>query len=285
MQPYHEMTTAQARAYLEQFMSEMDAGRERLADTLRERGADPVLAHDLTPGSLHLIWEAVSPLLAWQDGYTPPDSMLPWIQSSLEGLGDLDALPSWVATVGGPIDFSPDTLWIIDGVGRHLGNVMVASVPGMRWDVGHHRIRAYVHRNKPVVIDPEGADLNPLEVAAIVTARSLDGLLDSGSNSPWDSFVMRAAYSRPTTTSGAPTEATALAPSGCGCGEHIDEVAGLAVPFAASGVAGEHSDTPVTVADLVEWERWQSRRLRTSRAAGCCGSATRPASTTTTTHP
>ncbi len=98
------MTSAQARAYFGQFMSEMDASRDRLARTLRERGVDPGLADDLTPGSLDPMWEALSPLLAWQDGWEP-DEMKPWARPTLEALGDPDALPSWVATVGGPIDF------------------------------------------------------------------------------------------------------------------------------------------------------------------------------------
>lgn len=249
------MTTAQARAYFEQFMSEMDASRERLANTLREQGADPGLAYDPTPQSLDPIWWALSPLLAWQDGWTPTPSGLP--RPTMAALGDLDALPSWVSTVGGPIEFSPSTIWIIDGVGRHLGNVMVASVPPSQWSVGHHRIRAYVYQNRPVITAPETADVNPLGLVAVLASRTLEGVYKSGDTSPWPLDVEIAAQAPAET--GVPTpqkspEPASPAVDGCTCGEHLVDVAEQVVPFAASGEAKDSGDSPVGVADLVAAE-------------------------------
>lgn len=255
MQSYHEMTVTQARTYFEQFMSEMNASRERLAATLRERGVDPELLHDLSPQSLDPMWRALTPLLAWQDGWEPSPSGLP--RPTLEALGDLDALPSWVATVGGPIQFSPSTIWIIDGVGRHLGNVMSASVPGTQWSVGHHRIRAYVHQNKPVITAPETADLDPFEMVSVIASKTLRGAFETSDRSPWDLYVAIAAQAQ--TNAGGPTaqklpEPSSGAVTDCDCGEHLDDIAGLMVPLADPSEAEGSGYSSVTVADLVDAE-------------------------------
>lgn len=119
----------------------------------------------------------------------------PWFQPTLEALGDLDALPSWLEPIAGPIWLSPSTLWIVDGVGRHLGNVMVATVHGMRWNVGPNRARTN-YRNQPVVTDRDGEDHNPLEGVTVVASRNLEELRNNGPESPRDYYEMRAAYWR-----------------------------------------------------------------------------------------
>lgn len=246
------MTTAEARAYFRQFMSEMDASRERLADTLREQGADPGLANDLTPQSLDPIWRALSPLLAWQEGWKPSPTRRP--RPTLEALGDLDALPSWVPTVGGPIRFSPSTIWIIDGVGRHLGNVMVASVRGNQWDVGYNRIRAYVHQNRPVITAPDAADMNPLGAVSVIASKTLEGETQDGDGSPWDLYVAIAAQAQAEVDVSSAKPATDAAVATCDCGEHLRQVAEQIVPLAASSEAKNLTGSPVSVADLVEAE-------------------------------
>lgn len=248
------MTTAQARVYFEQFMSEMDGSRDRLADTLRTQGADPALVHDFSPDSLKTIWAAVSPLLAMFDGYTEPDPMQPWLESTLESLGDPSTLPSWLR-FGSP-GFAPATLWIIDGVGRHLGNVIVTNVPGMRWSVGPNRVRS-AYRNWPVVTDQDGEDHNPFEGVRISASRTLEGRTHVGMSSPWEFYEMRAAFWRPDTRAAVESAASVFppVPSGCKCGEHLGELTEQQIiPYAASQVADEPTDSVVTVADLVTWE-------------------------------
>lgn len=171
------MTRDQASAYLEQFLEEMPASRERLAQTLERHGADPALAEDLTPASLNPMWDALSPLLAWQDGYVPPSPAEPPPPLRLEALGDLDALPSWLWSNSASIRLSPESMWLMDGMGRHLGNVLVAVTPGMRWSVGRHRIRAYVYQNHPVVTaNPgHGDDDHPLHSVGIIAKKYLKG--------------------------------------------------------------------------------------------------------------
>ena len=90
---------------------------------------------------------------------------------------------------------SPTTLWVVDGVGRHLGNVMVATIPGMRWSIGPNRVRTN-YRNQPVVTDQGDEDHNPLRGVATVASRNLKGLANNGPDSPWDYYEMRAAYWR-----------------------------------------------------------------------------------------
>jgi hypothetical protein len=253
VQRYHEMTRAQARAYFEQFMSEMDASRDRLAATLRGQGADPALAYDLTPESLDPMWEALSPLLAWQDGWEPSPTGRP--RPTLEALGDLDALPSWLEPIAGPIRFSPSSIWILDGLGRHLGNAMVATVPGWQWSVGYHRIRAYAEQNRPVITAPESADINPIGVVTVIASRTLQRITYSWStSSPWELYNVLAAQARAGDTSLASPAAGPVGVSGCGCGEHLTDVARLRVPFAGSSEGEAPGDETVTVGDLVAWD-------------------------------
>ncbi len=137
-------------------------------------------------------------------------------------------------------------------MGRHLGNVLVATVLGMRWAVGHHRNRAYIFQNQPVVTDGDGGDHNPLHSVAVIASKNLEGLTN-GPASPRRYYDMRAAVSTPDAHHKSPAAATSTSAIGCGCSEHLDEVAGLTVPVATTTEADEPTDTPVTVADLVEW--------------------------------
>ena len=60
---------------------------------------------------------------------------------------------------------------------------MVANLPGLRWAVGRHRIRAYVNQNHPVVIDTSGeiADRHPMEAVGNVVWKYLGGEVGVGS--------------------------------------------------------------------------------------------------------
>lgn len=175
------MSRRQAGDYLNQFLSEMPASRERFAAALERHGASPHLAEDTSPSSLLPVWEALSPSLAWQDDYRPDPPTRADILRWIEELGDLDALPSWLFEDSAAISLSPDTIWLVDGLGRHLGNVLSAQVPNMRWAVGRHRNRNYVYQNHPIITtDPgTGQDHHPLESTAIIIRRHLRGEGDS----------------------------------------------------------------------------------------------------------
>ena len=92
---FHSMTKPEAEAHLEEFLGEMAASREGQAATLERHDGDPAWVEDPTPASLDPMWETLSPLLALQDGYHP-DPEHPEIGPTVEALGDLDALPSWL---------------------------------------------------------------------------------------------------------------------------------------------------------------------------------------------
>ena len=144
---------------------------------------------------------------------------------------------------------------------------MVASVPPSLWNVGHHRIRAYVHQNRPVITATESADVNPVGVVSVIASKTLQGAYQSTERSPWDLYVAIAAQAQ--TEAGGPTPQRSPEPAsptvtGCACGEHLVEVAEQVVPFAAAGEAENAVDTPVTVADLVEAETLGRRKSRTS---------------------
>lgn len=181
MRNYFEMTRAEADDYLAVFLTEMPASRRRLADTLAQHGADPGLADEFTPASLDPIWNALTPLFAWQDLYLPPDPMTqPSAVAPLEGLGDLTELPSWFTDKGGYglEHFSPRTLWLIDGIARHLGNVLVEH-DNFAWAVGHGPQRGnahYAYQNQPIVLGKgHGNDWSTLMSSAVLISRELDG--------------------------------------------------------------------------------------------------------------
>ncbi|WP_210651813.1 hypothetical protein [Nocardioides sp. SYSU D00065] len=176
MPDYASLTPEQADAYIARFMAEMDASRQRLADALERQGVDPALARDFTPGSLDAIWAPLIPLLEWQGRYQAPQPPhRPAAVSPLDGLGDLDALPSWFTADGGHglQRFSPTTLWVIDGVARHLGNVLAVE-HGWAWQVGHGPTAGFAYENQPVVAG--GGDLwSPLMTTAVLVGRHLNG--------------------------------------------------------------------------------------------------------------
>ena len=172
---FHALSRQEAQSYLDQFRTEMPSSAARLAETLREQGADPALVGELDPSSLDKIWDAVAPLASWQDLYqpaSPPDRWSP--VAPVEGLGDLDALPSWFTTSTGYglEHFSPRTLWIMDGVARHLGNVL-EHTEGWEWKVGRGR-SGYVFQNQPVIAGPLN-EHSPLMSMAVIVSRHLKG--------------------------------------------------------------------------------------------------------------
>lgn len=179
MRDYFGMTRSEADAFMATFLDDMPASRQRLAYTLEQQGADPGLANELTPASLDPIWNALTPLFAWQDLYVAPDPMTrPVATAPLEGLGDLSKLPSWFAVDHGYglEHFSPRTLWLIDGIGRHLGSVLVEH-DGWAWAVGHGPQRGgshFVYENQPVVLG-NGDAWSPLMSTAVLAGRELGG--------------------------------------------------------------------------------------------------------------
>ena len=172
---FHTLSRREAQSYLDYFLAEMPACAGRLAETLRGQAADPALVRDFDPSSLNKIWEAVASLVGWQDLYQPASPPERWSPvAPVEGLGDPNALPSWftTSTAYGLEHFSPRTLWVIDGVARHLGNVL-AHTEGWEWKVGRGR-SGYVFQNHPVIAGPLN-EHSPLMSMAVIVSRHLKG--------------------------------------------------------------------------------------------------------------
>lgn len=176
---FYDMTRAQRRAYLAQFLLEMPASAERLARVLEQVDADPGLARQTSPDSLGPIWAAIlgSVPLTWSADYIPrvPPEWKPVRKATLEAWGDLTQLPSWAPRERlHYLYFSPDTLWIIDMLARHMGQVFLANWPGLGWMAGPANPSSNLDRNQPV-IGRRTTWFNPIRPVSILVARQISG--------------------------------------------------------------------------------------------------------------
>lgn len=132
---YPEMTRAQARAYLTQFLDEMDASHARLVATSEASGGPSGSQLDFSIESLGPLWEWAKPRFSWRPGYAlPPQGQPdPWRPQDLEPESEL---PSWFqhpSSVG--MDrLDAESLWLCDGLGRYAARI--PARPGARGEVG-----------------------------------------------------------------------------------------------------------------------------------------------------
>ena len=168
------MSRAEAQGYLARFLAEMDACVRRVVDEASATGGPAPDAWDRTPGSLGPVWEWAVPRLAWRAGYQPPAGGAPGPRIAADELEPAEQLPSWFhhPSAASYALFSAGTLWLIDGLGRYLGETVIANAPRTRWAAGHARAKGYMFQNQPVVhgLADEGS---PLHTTAIVVARAL----------------------------------------------------------------------------------------------------------------
>lgn len=170
MVAFVNMTRAEGKAYLQQFLGENDAALARLHEQAAGSGGPTTL--DLSPASLGPLWDWAVPRASWRDGWVPvPLGEMPG-QIYAQDLEPADQLPSWFAFPSVNARFSAETLWLLDGLGRYLGQTLVASVPGAKWVAGHNRHKGYMYENHPVVrIGPQ--EWEPMHSAGIVLGRAL----------------------------------------------------------------------------------------------------------------
>lgn len=195
---FQQLPRQQAKDYLEQFVAELPASRERLEGMLGAAGADPALAHDLSPESLDALWATAQGWqVGWQRDYIPPPNTAspPISAPTLEALGPLDELPSWfVHDRVHSLRYSPQTLWVVDVLGRHLGEVVLAQHPHLRWTLGPAKPAGNIDRGYPVT-GTATAWVNPLRVAAGLIGRRL-----SDQDVPGAPSTLRDVYDRQTAT-------------------------------------------------------------------------------------
>ncbi len=153
---FSELQEAEAEAYLEAYRAAAPERLQWLEQRLASGGGASV-ALDRAPESLIPIWRW---FVAWHDaghgnGQTPPGTPM-WYEPDTPGADALD----------------PPTLWIVDGIGYYLAEVVTMNVPGVDWAVASSpkRLR-FEDRNKPVLIGPSGARLSPVDVAYVCALR------------------------------------------------------------------------------------------------------------------
>lgn len=146
---------ARARAYLAEFINEMEPCLDRLRSRSESTGGPSAAELDLSPASLDPLWDWARTGFAWREGYEPPaHTGLPGPR--IEAIEPLEELPSWFQDPGLHSDarFSFDTVWLIDGLGRYLGETAVRHLDGFSWRVGHSRVKHYQFENQPVIAGP-----------------------------------------------------------------------------------------------------------------------------------
>lgn len=177
---FHDLSKPQAEAYLQKFLAELPGSQTRLASMLTRTGTDPALAHAATPDTLHPLWEVTVAHwpLGWQEGYDYAKD--PWSRNdpTFDALGPLEELPSWFShdRIHYSV-FAPSTLWVIDLLARHLGQVVVSNSPALDWRTGPRRPANNIDRNMPVAGTAKGW-IEPRRLVRVLIRRQIEGHFD-----------------------------------------------------------------------------------------------------------
>lgn len=184
------MTESEARAYLDRFLAEMGPSLTQFATSV-----DSELMY--SADTLTQVWNAVMPKLEWRQGYLPPQLGQPGPQILVEQLESPLDLPSWFhhPSGAGYTRFSAETLWLIDGAGRYLGETLIRNCGGT-WDSGEARAEGYIFQNQPVItgITPEA--VSPIHTCAVLAARALRASPEPGPQSLADVYENWSAQKR-----------------------------------------------------------------------------------------
>lgn len=161
------MNRPEATSYLSHFLTDQQGSLTRLASEIE-------LELAFSPNSLEPVWDAIVPKLAWRAGYKPPALGEPGPRVDGRQLEAPEVMPTWFHHPSGPgyARFSADTLWLIDGTGRYLGEVLVRTSDG-RWETGHARSKGYMLQNQPVIAGAGAAPISPFQTCAVLAARAL----------------------------------------------------------------------------------------------------------------
>lgn len=168
------MTRADAAEYLARFLDDQQWSLDRFASTI-----DRELTFSL--GSLDPVWDAVEPKLAWRAGYEPPPLGQPGPRIDADQLERPEDLPSWFhhPSSAGYARFSADTLWLIDGAARYLGEVLIQTAGG-RWVSGSEQVTGYMYQNQPVITGIRPEPVSPMQTCSVLAARSLRQRVERG---------------------------------------------------------------------------------------------------------
>lgn len=167
-------TRREAAGLLATFLARTPARLDELRAEAADSGGPPPGSLDLSTDSLGPLWEWAAPRFAWRPGYAPPPFGLPGPRVDPHAVEPAATLPEW---------FDPDlhwnrlslqSVWLVDGLARYLGECLLREVPGARWTVGRSWRRGYVFQNHPVIRGlPVGGPLQPMWSVSILAARAL----------------------------------------------------------------------------------------------------------------
>lgn len=176
------MTKPEVRAYLDRFLAEMGPSLMQLATSI-----DSELTY--SADSLKQVWDAVMPKLAWRQGYLPPQLGQPGHQIPMDQLEFPLALPSWFhhPSGAGYARFSAETLWLIDGAGRYLGETLIRNIGGT-WASGNRQFKGYMFQNQPVIVGLTPDAVSPIQTCAVLAARALSASPKQGPRSLVDVY-------------------------------------------------------------------------------------------------
>lgn len=175
------MTKPEARDYLERFLKEMPACIERLTAVAASTGGPGRSELDYTPESLDVLYAWAAPRFAWRASYQPPafrgDLRAQFNPEDLEAPEDL---PSWFHHPSGVglAEFSAETLWLIDGLARYLGETVINCVPGTRWASGATRPKGNMVANQPILAGLSDEE-SPIFACTGLASRMLTPWLDA----------------------------------------------------------------------------------------------------------
>jgi hypothetical protein len=171
MSTFEKLTKRNAKEYFDAYLGRMDAALVRFATKLRELGV-PGEAIDYSPESLVQVWKAVHPLLEYGNREeTKKHPNLPmWY---------------WVELANNPndpdIDFTPETLGLIDGLSYYVAKVFLKNVDGMHWEIDNDP-KSFFY-NKPVVftksLSKEGKFIPEIQPVSIAIVGALGALRKS----------------------------------------------------------------------------------------------------------
>lgn len=164
---FSTMTGRDAAAFLERFLADRRTCLERFASTI-------CLPLTFDKDSLDPIWEAVRTRVSWRSGYEPPPLGKPGPRIVLEQLESPDELPTWFhhPSGAGYARFSANTLWLLDGLGRYFGEVLVQTAGG-KWVAGSSPTKGYVFQNQPVITGAGKIPVNPMQMCSVLASREL----------------------------------------------------------------------------------------------------------------
>lgn len=168
------MSRPEAAKFLEVLLADQQRALDHFSATI---GVDLTYSAD----SLISVWESMAPRLAWRAGYAPPSPGQPGPRINVERLEPPSELPTWFHHPSGVgyARFSAETLWLIDGAGRYLGETVVRTGHG-KWATGRSRAKGYIFQNQPVIILADAPPVSPFQTAAVLASRALGTGADVG---------------------------------------------------------------------------------------------------------